>query len=232
MRSIVIATNVPKRLVLAAIVFLSFVQGVSAHDASPWPDTYVNRLKVFALVEQLNGALLASRSATATLETWCADHHMASPARITAIVDRSAAVPASPLDRVLLGIGPNEPVRYRRVALACGPHILSEAENWFVPSRLTASMIQLLARTDTPFGRAIADLHPVRQTLAVERLWQPLSPGWEQGAAPVTPHDARVRALVIPTEIFRHRALLYDTRHRPIALVVETYRGEVLNFRH
>ena len=35
------------------------------------------------------------------------------------------------------GIGPDEPVAYRHVRLRCGDHVLSEADNWYVPSRLT-----------------------------------------------------------------------------------------------
>jgi hypothetical protein len=37
----------------------------------------------------------------------------------------------------ILGVDPDEPVRFRRVPLKCGDHVLSEAENWYVPSRLT-----------------------------------------------------------------------------------------------
>jgi chorismate-pyruvate lyase len=216
---------------VTSTVLLAFMQSAIARDAQSWPDSYVGRLKAFALIEELNGALLANRSATATLEGWCAAHGMAKPARIVAIADRAAEKQASPQDRALLGVGPSEAIGYRRVALACGSHILSRAENWYVPSRLTPGMNALLTTTDTPFGRAIADLHPVRQTLSVERLWSPLPAGWEQGVATKSGNDSG-RALAIPAEIFRHRALLYDSNHRPIALVVETYTGEVLSFSH
>jgi hypothetical protein len=40
--------------------------------------------------------------------------------------------------RQLLGVTPSEPIRYRKVRLSCGNHVLSEADNWYVPSRLTA----------------------------------------------------------------------------------------------
>jgi len=217
---------------LVAIAFLSLARSTPARDAQSWPDTHVGRLTVFALIEELNGNLLASRSATATLEAWCAGHHMARPARIVAIVDRRATNAVSPLDRTLLAVGANESVNYRRVALACGSHVLSQAENWYVPARLTPRMNQLLTSTDTPFGRAISDLHAMRQTLSVERLWSPLPGGWEDDATTGSIRDARGRTLAIPAEIFRHRAVLYDARHRPIALVVETYTGEILDFPH
>jgi len=45
-------------------------------------------------------------------------------------------------------------VKYRRVQPSCGDHILSEADNWYVPRRLTPEMNRLLETTDVPFGRA------------------------------------------------------------------------------
>jgi hypothetical protein len=60
----------------------------------------------------------------------------------------------------------------------------------------------------------------------VERLWSPLPADWEMTGAR---HFAS-RALAIPHALFRHRALVTDARHRPIALVVETYTREILNF--
>jgi chorismate-pyruvate lyase len=217
-----------RRVVLSALAVLAIAQGATARDAQPWPDNHISRLTAFALVEELNGALLANRSATATLENWCGAHHMADPARVVAIVDRGAQKALSSLDRAVLAVGPDERVIYRRVALACGSHILSRAENWYVPSRLTSRMNTLLTTTDTPFGRAVADLHAVRQTLSVERLWSPLPAGWENDVVANEQHSSR--ALTIPAEIFRHRAVLYDSQRRPIALVVETYTGEILNF--
>ncbi len=217
-----------RRVVLSALAVLAIAQGAAARDAQPWPDSHVGRLTVFALIEELNGALLANRSATATLENWCGTHHMADPARIVAIADRRAQKPLSSLDRAVLAVDPNESVIYRRVALACGSHILSRAENWYVPSRLTSRMNMLLITTDTPFGRAVIDLHAMRQTLSVERLWSPLPAGWEN--EPLTNEQRVARTLTIPPQLFRHRAVLYDSQRRPIALVVETYTGEILNF--
>ena len=43
----------------------------------PWHDTAATRLAALALVESLNAELLASQSATLTLEHWCAAHALA-----------------------------------------------------------------------------------------------------------------------------------------------------------
>ncbi len=218
------------RVVTLALGMIA-VPAVAGEPRHTWPDDFVGRLEVLAVIEELNGALLASPSATTTLEAWCADHHMASPPKIVALRDRGANSPASSEIRASLQVTPDEPVKYRRVSLACGTHILSEAENWYVPSRLTASMNAALDTTDTPFGRVVEPLNVTRQTLSAEPLWSPLPKDWERKPDLVRTHYARA-AHTIPLEILRHRALVYDNAHRPLAEVVETYTNAVLDFPH
>ncbi|KMO34474.1 hypothetical protein [Methylobacterium aquaticum] len=199
-----------------------------ARAAGPdWPDTYLSRVEAVAVVQSLNAALLASRSATATLEGWCAAHHMAETPRLAARLDRGVDKPASPETRKRLAVGPDEPLRYRRVRLACGDHVLSEADNWYVPARLTPEMNRLLETTDTPFGRAVAPLGTTRQTVGSEPLWQPLPEGWDQ-AAPPAPSCG---SLAVPEHLFSHRAVLFTAERQPFSEVVETYTREVLDFR-
>jgi hypothetical protein len=50
------------------------------------------------------------------------------------------------------------------VQLWCGDRLLSEADNWYVPSRLTPAMNTALETTDTPFGKAVQELKPYRRT--------------------------------------------------------------------
>ena len=66
-----------------AIVALFFAFSATAQVARP--DTYESRVEVLALLETLNANLLASTSATRTLETWCADHRMAAEPKIVAV---------------------------------------------------------------------------------------------------------------------------------------------------
>jgi hypothetical protein len=201
-----------------------------AQDVPPWPDSFVGRLEVFALIERLNGELLASRSATATLEAWCAEHRMAAPARVSAFLARNVDKTPTQADRSALELGPGEQFRYRHVRLACGVHVLSEADNWYVPSRLTPDMNRQLETTDIPFGRAVQALHPVRQTLSVERLWSPLPQDWDQFSQGASDRNALKGGLAIPPYLFRHHAILFDGQRRPIALVVESYTGETLHY--
>src|SRR5206468_6140537 len=123
-----------------------------------WPDSFLSRVEALALLETLNADLLSHPSATLTLERWCGAHHLAPEARIVGRLVRGADKPLPPEDRKRLAVSDSGPVRYRRVQLFCGGRLLSEADNWYVPGRLTQEMNRLLDETDTPFGRAVQPL--------------------------------------------------------------------------
>jgi chorismate-pyruvate lyase len=199
---------------------------LAAH-AESWRDTPMARVEALALLQTLNADLLSNDSATLTLDRWCAAHNMASPPKI--IAERVHDTDKEPTAEVrqLLGVGPTEPVRYRHVRLHCGTHVFSEADNWYVPARLTPGMNKVLDTTDTPFGRAVQDLHFHRRTLAARLLWSPLPEGWE--IARVLPH-ASTGPLELPGEIIQHRAVLSLPDGTPFSALVETYTGEVLDF--
>lgn len=213
-----------------AIAVLLLGQPVMA-DESPsapkWPDTALARTEALALLQTLNADLLSHDSATLTLERWCGAHGMASPARVTAERVRGADRPLPDDLRAQLGIAADEPVAYRRVALRCGGHTLSEAENWYVPSRLTAAMNRTLQTTDAPFGKVVQPLHFRRRTLSAALLWSPLPDGWER-ASRLPPDHAG--PLAIPHRVLQHRAVLVDGGQHPFSALIETYTGQVLAF--
>jgi chorismate-pyruvate lyase len=200
----------------------------SVGRAPAWPDTFVARVEALALLQTLNGNLLSHDSATLTLERWCDVHRLASPARIVAVRVADREKPVSPEQRRELAVTPAEPVRYRRVRLLCGSLELSEADNWYVPGRLTAEMNRLLDSTDMPFGKVVQTLHFQRHTLSSTMLWVPLPEGWEMH--PVPPSDTSA-VLAIPSELLQHRALLTLPDGTPFSEVVETYTAGVLAFQ-
>jgi chorismate-pyruvate lyase len=198
-----------------------------AAAAAAWPDTPGTRVEALALLETLNADLLSNDSATLTLDRWCEAHKMATPPKIVA--ERVHGNDKEPTDEVrqLLGVDATETVRYRHVRLHCGGHVLSEADNWYVPARLTPDMNKVLDTTDTAFGRAVQELHFHRRTLSARLLWSPLPQGWEMaGTLPSVPKGP----LQIPAEIIQHRAVLSLPDGTPFSLVVETYTSEVLSF--
>lgn len=229
--------SIGQALTIAILMLLSL--GCRADDAhgagtvqSPrtvaWPDTFISRLEALAVLQTLNAELLSHSSATLTLEHWCDTHHLASPAQVTAVRDKSIDKPASPEQREALGVGPNDAIHYRRVRLVCGGVVLSEADNWYVPARLTADMNALLDTTDLPFGKVVQALHFQRRTLSSTLLWLPLPEGWEMSPAAVT--GTADRALHIPPAVLEHRAILTLPDGVPFSEVIETYTANVLAF--
>jgi chorismate-pyruvate lyase len=218
------------RRILVLITLACSLQAVAAPPAATtvaWHDSYTTRLEALALLQSLNAELLSHDSATLTLDRWCASHHLANPATITAERVHNVQKPATDAQRELLQVSPTEPLGYRRVRLHCGTHILSEADNWYVPSRLTQDMNQALEHSDIAFGRAIQALQFQRHTLSANLLWTPLPEGWEMSMPQPARHSGR---LVIPPYVLRHTAVLSLPNGTPISALTETYTAEVLAF--
>jgi chorismate-pyruvate lyase len=191
---------------------------------SAWSGTFVARVEALALLQTLNADLLSHDSATATLERWCTVHRLASPPRVVAVrlpLDK----PPTAEQRRELNVAPTESVRYRRVTLMCGSLALSEADNWYVPGRLTPEMNRLLDTTDVPFGKAVRALHFQRHILSSTLLWRPLPDGWEMGDC-----GDGAAAVDMPSRLLQHRAVLSLPDGTPISEVVETYTDKVLAF--
>ncbi len=202
-----------------------------AEPATLWPDTVVSRLEALALIETLNAEILASRSATFTLEKWCADHRLSGDAepKILARQGNDKAKPATLEQRQRLDVGPSEEIKFRHVQLLCGDRVFSEADNWYVPARLTAEMNRQLETTNTPFGKAVQDLRPYRRTFAAAVLWWPLPQGWETKPMATAP-QAVTKSLTIPDALFEHRAVLYTDAGKPFSEVDEVYQRALLDF--
>lgn len=213
---------------VAIALFAQAAGGGGASLPPPLPPDRRARTQAEEIVQALNNRLLAGSSATATLADWCAAHHLAADPRIRAEVDRNAHREPTPEQRTRLGIAPDEPVAYRHVRLMCGDRLLSVAENWFVPGRLPAGTVELLARTDTPFGTAVRPLGPWRKTISAELLWHPLGAAREGASARRQAGNGRDQCDAVPAELIRHRALVLDKDGVALAEVVETYRNGVI----
>jgi hypothetical protein len=162
------------------------------------------------LTAQLNADLLNHDSATETLQRWCAERHLADPAKIVARRVPVQDKPTGPEVRRLLHAAPGEAIGYRRVALACGGHVLSNADNWYRPGALTAQMNAELGTTDHPFGAVVRPLGFHRRTLSAKVL--------------ISARDRRA-----PGAVLRHEAVLETPDGTPFSLVVETYTSQVLD---
>ena len=152
------------------------------------------------IVSQLAADLAAHDSATEVLGRWCSRRRWANPPTVRAVREIGAARPATPQIRRWLDAAPGERVAYRRVKLTCGGRLLSEADNWYLPNRLTRAMNRMLDTTDTPFGVVARPLHFHRQPAAAPSVGRTAFP-----------------------YILRQRALLVGADGRPISFVRENY---------
>ena len=192
-----------------------------------WTGSFLARVEAVAVLQTLNADLLSHDSATLTLERWCGAHQLASPPKIVASQVPGVDKPPTPEQRRELDVEPNDVVRYRRVRLMCGELVLSEADNWYVPGRLTPEMNKLLDTTNTPFGVVVRALHFQRHTLSSTLLWLPLPAGWETNAAGA---QSTVADQPMPSKLLEHRAVLTLPDGTPFSEVVEAYTDKVLAF--
>jgi hypothetical protein len=157
-------------------------------------------------VRRLEADLTASPSATQFLTDRCAALKLASPPVIKA--ERAHETRAAGAEvRKWLNVGTDTVLGYRRVKLACGAHVLSEADNWYVPGRLTPEMNHVLDTSDTPFGAVVRPLNFHRNTLKMEALDEPA-------------HALRVTAVLIAGD------------GKPFSLVVENYSRDLVTGDH
>ncbi|MBV1830310.1 hypothetical protein HNW77_05570 [Komagataeibacter sp. AV436] len=207
----------------AAIMVAGLLPACPVQAASPaWPDTPANRARLMMSVQELEITLLTHPSATLALEDWCAVHHMAEhPVVVAQKADLPQPDPVPARVRADLGVSATQPVRHRQVRLACGPYVLSVADNWYVPGLLTPQMNATLEGTDTSFGHVVAPLDFTRERLEFTRLWSPW-PGPAAGQA--------MAMIVAPAEIVRQRAVLRDGQGHAFSEVVETYTDQTLAF--
>ncbi|HZZ34878.1 MAG TPA: hypothetical protein VFE03_04070 [Caulobacteraceae bacterium] len=184
---------------------------------------FVQRLRFLAQLQTLNADLLSHDSATAVLQALCNRREAGMPSIVARQLEAPDDLPAANAVRRFLGAATNEPIRHRRVELMCGQAVLSRADNWYLPGRLTQEMNSQLDATETPFGVVVRPLGFQRRTLSARLLFNPLPPGWE--TQPPDAFDAPVRP---PPNVLEHRAVLQAPDGRPFSLLVETYSDAVL----
>ena len=114
--------------------------------------------------------------------------------------------------------------KHRRVRLACGDHVLSEADNWYLPECLTPAQNRQLEETDTPFGVAVRALGFRRRTLSARLVSTGSGTHGHESMGAASPTTAT------PAHILQHTAVLSTATGRPFSYLVETYTGEALIF--
>lgn len=221
-----------KRIRIAALAATAIVLGTQIAIAqepsigSQWLNSPTSRVEALAVLQTLNANLLSNASATLTLDRWCAAHKLAPEgSKIVAQRVGGQDKPADEHIRELLTVGPGELIAYRRVRLVCGDRVLSEADNWYVPAKLTAEMNQTLKTSDIAFGRAVQALNFTRTNLSAKLLWSPIRRLGHGGSI-----AHQTSSLSLPPFLLEHRAVLKLQDGTPFSALVESYTDKVLDF--
>ncbi|KAA8383444.1 hypothetical protein FKW31_14865 [Acetobacter sp. DmW_136] len=196
---------------------------------SQWQDIPLHRLMLATLIEKLENRLLANPSATRVLEQWISTYNLAPDNNLHAHRQTEGTAPCPPfLLQTLLGAcdTQTEDVHYRKVQLTAHGKVFSEAENWYIPARLSPEMATQLDTTDKPFGLVVAALNFSRQLIKREGLWFPLPDQWEQHGISV----GSGKPIGLPPYLFRHMAVLRTQTGQAFCVVIETYTAEALGF--
>ncbi len=164
---------------------------------------------------RLEVELLSHDSATLVLEDWCRTHHISVPPSLSAEALDEGLKPPPPKVMAWLEANPQTPIHHRRVALRCGPSVLSIADNWYRADALTSSMLNTLATTRTPFGKVVKPLGFHRQLLHLRPLW-------------ILDRDPPSREQLPSDYLFEITALLRDQLGRPFSVVIERYTSNTL----
>ncbi len=202
-----VTTGMPTRRAFGRLLAGVLATGGAAPFLTPALAREPPATESWARYEALVAALLETSSATATLAAWSRQRGWDD--RIVAHKLEADMRPAPGGIAALLDIPEGEIVGYRKVALASGDRVLSRADNWFTPGRLSSGVNAGLDASQTPFGRLVSRMSPTRRVISADRLW-------------ATPHEAA------PAEVFRLSAVVSgvtDAGLKPLAVVNETYQA-------
>jgi len=158
-------------------------------------------------LDRFEATLARHASATAALGEWCVAEGLSAAPDIRALPVLGEVRVATAEVREALGVGPAERLGYRHVRLVCDDTVLSVAQNWYVPARLTSEMNTVLESTDAPFGKVVAPLGYHREERPAQR-----------GGSDACPAGT----------VLTKGAVLRLGDGKPIALVVECYTTELL----
>jgi len=147
-------------------------------------------------------------SATAVLTGICGTLHPGEHRRILAEHVQGVTPPDGSDAFSRLAPGPDQAVQLRHVRLTCEGETLSEAWNWYVPSRLPDEVNRQLDNSNTPFGRALSAHGFTRK-----RLW---SRHGKAGACPQATALSQAAVLYLPGS------------EAPVSYVLECYTQAAL----
>jgi chorismate-pyruvate lyase len=162
--------------------------------------------------EALRTYILAADSVTLAMSDWCREHGIGRlPLR--SVVHRRAGIRPLPAD-FPIRIGHDEAVWFREITLMAGDVPLLDADNWFLPYRISPDAAATLLETDTPFGTALL---PGRQTRVSTAILVP------EAAGALPPEGVRSPGVAVLTL----RGIV-SLDGQPVSYVEERFRPDLL----
>lgn len=216
-------------ILLVSVSTAAATQTLPASQGSAiWPTDVMARLEATALLQSLNVELLTGDSEKQTLEHWCVSHRLVSNPQIA--IERVLDAEELPTEaqRKMLATAEKEPVRHRKVRVRCGSSVLLEADDWYLPSRVSPQVNALLEGTELPLQRAVQIAHFKRRTLSATLLWPQLPELGELGSAKGVTESQAIGPL--PARVLTHHVLLMLPDGRPFGEIQANYMGNVLAF--
>jgi len=214
-------------------LLLSASTGAAAPTASTtptsasWPTDVMARLEATALLQSLNVELLTSDSEQQTLGRWCSSHGLVSNPQIS--IERVLDAEERPTEaqRKMLATSAKEPIRHRKVQVLCGATVLLEADDWYLPSRVSAQVNALIESTALPFETAQIG-HFRRRIVSATILWPQLPELWGLGTEESATESQAMRPP--PARVLTHHVLVTLPDGTPFGEAKENYMRSVLAF--
>lgn len=164
------------------------------------------------LARALNDRLVAGPTVTRALRDWCGGRGLSDGRINVELLPQSGRVPPDAEALRWLRLEGIETATHRRVRIFCDDLEIAEADNWYVPQRLTHAMNTLLETTDIPFGTVVEPLRPWRRTVGA------VLP--ESGTGALAPAPDMT--------VLEHRAVMADHADRPLCVVHERFEAALI----
>jgi hypothetical protein len=224
----------PKEVACVLILLVSASTAAATQTTSTtqslasWPTDLTARLEATALLQSLNVELLTSESEKETLARWCVSHRLVSNPQIAIERVLDAEELPTAAQRTMLDTSAKESVRHRKVRVFCGSAVLLEADDWYLPSRVSPQVNALIESTELPLERAVQIAYFRRRTLSATLLWPQLPELRELGSEKGLTESQAIQPL--PARVLTHHVLLMLPDGTPFGEIQANYMSNVLAF--
>ena len=215
-------------LLVSASTAIATPTASNGQKPGTWPTDIVARLEAAALLQTLNVELLTNDNTERTLGAWCVSHRLSTrPTIATERVSDAEEIPTE-VQRKMLAASTKDSVRHIKVRVLCGSVVLLEADNWYLPARISPQWNASIERTEWPLEAAVQTGHFRRRILSASLLWPPLPELKELASGEAQGRAQSGAVQPLPARVLAHHLLVLLPDGAPFGEVEENYTGGVL----